>query len=142
MKKIDARTLALLQQIRQQKKEISELSNPRWRTKCVFVDGKTEYNLHVLGVNDLIYVHSLLAEKERAYIASAKALGYNLEEYPFLWQGCSFSDWQSDIILRLKKIDIECKKSKLASLEAKLNSVMTPELLAELALREIEEELK
>jgi hypothetical protein len=98
--------------------------------------------LHVLGVNDLIYVHSLLAEKERAYIASAKALGYNLEEYPFLWQGCSFSDWQSDIILRLKKIDIECKKSKLASLEAKLNSVMTPELLAELALREIEEELK
>jgi len=75
MKKIDARTLALLEQIRQQKKEISELSNPRWRTKCVFVDGKTEYNLHVLGVNDLIYVHSLLAEKERAYIASAKALG-------------------------------------------------------------------
>ena len=142
MKKIDARTLALLEQIRQQKKEISELSNPRWRTKCVFVDGKTEYNLHVLGVHDLIYVYSLLTEKERAYIVAAKALGYDVEQFPFLWQGSPISDWQHDITLRLKKIDIECKKSKLAALENKLNSVMTPELSAELALREIEKELQ
>lgn len=142
MKKIDERTLSLLNQIRQQKKEITELSCPRWRTKCVFVDGKTEYNLHVLGVHDLIYVYSLLTEKEKAYIAAAKALGYDVEQFPFLWQGSSVSDWQHDIALRLRKIDIECKKSKLATLEAKLSSVMTPELSAELALREIEKELE
>jgi monoamine oxidase len=143
-KTTDTRTLELIKQVQRQKEEISQAEKPNWVTNCSFSysHNKTNdaINLHVeASVQNLLLIGVFLKERERGYNDLAKEMG--VEAPAFSWQGFSVSDWLTDIKNRINKIQIASKKKKLEVLESRLNSVISPELRAELELQAIEEEL-
>lgn len=127
-----------------QKKEISKAENPKWVTNCSFKfnEGGPSINLHVASeIRLLISICAHLREKERSYLEAAGALG--MADFPsFMWDGFTVLDWVSDIKSRINKIQIASKKKKLEELESRLNSIISPELRAELELEAISAELK
>lgn len=141
----DQKTLDLIEDIKNRKKEISQLERPNWRTNCTFscVEGKLNdaINLHVeKSVKNLIVYASYLRDKERSYNETALALG--VEAPAFSWNGFSVSDWCEDIRMQINKIQIASKKVKLEQLESRLSAIISPELKRELELQAIEDELK
>lgn len=59
----------------------------------------------------------------------------------FVHFGFKVSDWISDLKTRVSQIQIEDKRNKLATLESRLQSIMTPELRAKIELDAIAKEL-
>jgi len=140
----DQKTLALIEDVKNRKKEISQLERPNWLTNCTFscVEGKLSdsINLHVeSNIKNLIGCASYLRDKERSYNETVIALG--IEASAFIWNGFSVSDWCEDIKTRINKIQIESKKKKLEVLESRLSAIISPELKAELELQSIANEL-
>lgn len=140
MAKTDKKTLELIKEVERQRAEIKRLDKPNWRTNCSLqIDGST-INLHVESdIAVLINAAARLKRQESDYNEMAKELGI---EAPTLYYGsATFADWLTDIKSRIDKIQINTKKKKLETLEARLNSIVSPELRAELTLAEIEKEM-
>ena len=145
--KTDNKTLDLIKEVNRQKAEISKAEKPNWITTCTFsynegaAGSASATNLHVeTNIRNIICIASFLMDKERSYLEAAKRLG--VEAPVFTWQGFSVNDWVEDIKMRINKIQISSKRKKLETLEARLNSVISPELKAEMELDAIESELK
>lgn len=143
MSKTDEITLKLIDQIKQQKIEISKAERPNWKTSCSFsFTDKTSdaINIHVESkIEKLVNIVAFLLEREHYYDEAKKLLKV---ETNFKWQGYTLVDWVEDIETRINKIQISSKKKKLESLEARLNSIISPELKAQLELEEISKELE
>lgn len=141
----DSRTLDLIKLVKVQKAEIAKLDKPSYKTNCSFtyIEGRANdaVPLHAESdVKNLISYAAFLIDKERSYKATASELG--VEVFPdFTWSGYTVADWLSDIKTRIAKVQIAIKKKKLEGLEARLNSIISPELRAELELEAIANEL-
>jgi len=145
MEKTDKKTLDLINEVKKRKQEISNIERISWKTNCSFSynngDLLKSINLHVLkDIRELISIAAFLIEKEESYKKALKIL--NVENPPdFFWNCYSVSDWLEDIQSRINKSQIAIKKEKLENLEKRLNSIISPELRAEIELELIEKEL-
>lgn len=141
MSKTDDRTLKLIQEVTKRKAEISKAEKPNWKTNCSFpMDEQAmskPVNIHVeKNVRSLVTMAAMLRSREKEYKEAAEVLG--VDAPTFTWGGYVVADWMGDIKARIDKIQIEQKKSQLAELESRLNSIISPELRAELELQAIE----
>jgi hypothetical protein len=144
MAKTDERTLQLIQEVAKQKEEISRAERPNWATNCSFkfVEGGPSINLHVESdLRVLIEIYAHIERVEESYYKAVEQLG--LRDYPaFSWGGFTASDWLKDVKSRISKIQISAKRKKLEALESRLNTIISPELRAELELEAISAQLK
>jgi hypothetical protein len=142
-KKTDDKTLQLIIEVNRQKDEIAKIEKPNYKTNCSFSytqDGPG-VNLHVeSNVRELIMMAAHINSWETEYQKAAAVMG--VEAPLFTWRGFYVADWLSDIKLRIAKVQIASKRKKLESLEARLNSIISPELRAEMELEAIARELK
>lgn len=143
-KKTDQKTLDLIKEVKRQKAEISALEKPKWETNCSFSyteNSANSINLHTCtSVRDLICMASFLREKEASYKATAELLGVDSPP-SFTWNTFSTADWLKDFKTRIGKIQIATKKKKLEDFESRLNSIISPEMKAEMELEAIASEL-
>ncbi len=142
--KTDTKTLDLIREVSRQKAEISRALKPNWITNCNFSyneNSSNVINIHVeSNIRNLVCIVAFLTEKERSYKEAATKLG--IEAPAFQWNGYSVADWSEDIKVRINKIQITSKQKKLEALEARLNSIISPELRAEMELEAIANELR
>lgn len=140
----DSKTLELINEVKRRKQEINSAEKPNWATNRNFSfteDSAKVTPLHVeANVRNLVFIAGFLLDKQRSYAEAAAALGMGVET--FTWQGFSVNDWLADIKLRVTKLQIASKKEKLEALESRLNSIISPELRAEMELEDIEALLK
>lgn len=141
----DDKVMGLIKEVERQKAEIAKCDKPNWRTNCSFCYAENKpndaVNIHVeTNVRNLVCIAAFLQDKARSYKEAAVALG--VEAAPdFTWGGYSVADWLEDLKLRITKIQIGAKRKKLEVLESRLNSLVSPELRAELELSAIASEL-
>jgi hypothetical protein len=152
MAKTDEKTLALIQEVQNRKKEIKKLES-RWaaNTNCSFsfVEGhagvsnvSSVINLRtVTSIPTLISIVSFLLDKEKSYKEAVELLEIN-EAPEFKWGGFTVRDWAEDVKTRVGKIQLDSKKKKLEELETRLNKIVSPELRAEMELEAIARELQ
>lgn len=143
-KKTDEKTLELIKLVSQQKADIAKIEKPDWKTNASFsfTEGSSQViNIKVVSnIKELILIGAFLLERQKFYQESAVAL--EVEGSPnFIWCGFSVSDWFYDIKARIAKIQISLKKQKLEALESRLNSIISPELRAEMELEAISKDL-
>jgi hypothetical protein len=141
----DERTLALKKEVNRRKEEIAKLEKPDWKTNRSFSfnekDKNKEFSLVIIqDVSELLKVAGFLIEKESNFSAAGTYL--KIEDMPkFTWCGYKVDDWLSDIGILISKIQINSKRKKLEALEAKLESILSPEMKAQMLLEEIERDL-
>ncbi len=141
--KTDKKTLALIADIKKRKDELRKLDRPTWRTNCAFAfeEGPSSpMNIQVVNLRQLVEIVAFLHRKKLDYEEAGRVLG--VENLPkFEWRGYSAEEWTEDVRLRISRIEIVAKKKQLETLEARLNSIISPELKAELELDAIQSEL-
>jgi len=137
----DQKILDLIEVVKKKKAAIAKAEKPQWKTNCSFNHGNgVRYNLQVeQDLNTLVQLLGYVLMLESVF-AQANYLLNTKEEFNFL--GYSREDWQSDIETRIAKIQIKKEKAELQTLEERLSKLISPELRAELELKEIEQILK
>ena len=142
----DKKTLELIAQVKAKKQAIAKAEKPAYKTNCSFsyIEGNrgSATNIHVeTDIKKLILMAAFLTERNGSYQNVAlKVLG--VEKPPeFTWDGYTVDEWVGDIKQRIAKIQISSEKKKLEALEARLNSIVSPELKAQMELEAIEAEL-
>lgn len=141
--KQDEQTLELIELIKKQKKEIAEVERPERKTNHSFCyyPGTQPINIGVeSNVGTLINIAAFLYRSNNSYVEVINELSV-IDPPVFNHQGFSLDDWLHDINMRIKKLQIKSKKDRLEKLEARLNSIVSPELRAQLELEEIKKEL-
>jgi hypothetical protein len=140
----DKKVQQLFEVVQKKKEEIKKIEKPNWFTNCAFrpdTDSTVgSFNLQTVSdPNVLVLALSKLQVLKET--AERVSVDLGVEGYKFSHLGFSFDDWKSDFQTRVAKIQISKKKSELASLETRLNSLISPELKAELELEAISKEL-
>ena len=104
-------------------------------TNCNLKFQETSFNLHVITEETVLYL-----------IASLNALKRGLEdlipEEDLKLSGYSIQDWLTDLLSKYQSLKITNEVKKLASLENKLQSLLTNETQINLELKDIENTLK
>jgi hypothetical protein len=142
--KTDEQVQLLFNVVQQKKAEIAKIEKPNWKTNSSFRwdenNPSTSFNIQVVAeakilVNALAKLNSMCVESEKA------ALELGVENYKFEYLGFSLGEWKSDFKTRVDKINITKKKNELNALEARLNSLISPELRNQMELEAIQKEL-
>lgn len=134
--KNDERIIELKKIIEKKREELNNMhSRFLPKTNCILqLDGET-YNLNVATWN-LAY----LIIKINALIKSAESLNMSAEE--IIISGFSLADWFDDIKSKKDSIDYRDKKRELATIENKLNSLLSDDKQTELQIDSLEALLK
>ena len=134
--KNDERIIELKKIIEKKREELNNMySRFSPKTNCILqLDGET-YNLNV-STQNLAY----LLIKINALIKSAESLNMSAEEVTI--SGFSLADWFDDIKSKKDSIDYRDKKRELATIENKLNSLLSDDKLTELQIDSLEALLK
>ena len=137
---LDAKVLALMKDVKARKEKLGKLSKPQWSTSGVLeLPGMPVVTLQVCSDVTLLVLsrHALIVLRD-AMISANVDLELSL---PLIWKSYSIEDWISDTEQKIKIININAEKSKLAVLEAKLNTLTSEDQRRAFALAEIESEL-
>lgn len=134
--KNDERIIELKKIIEKKREELNNMhSRFSPKTNCILqLDGET-YNLNV-STQNLTY----LLIKINALIKSAESLNMSAEEVTI--SGFSLADWFDDIKSKKDSIDYRDKKRELATIENKLNSLLSSDKQTELQIDSLEALLK
>lgn len=136
----DNKIQELLKKVEEKKATIKSTERPAWETNCSFKwGGNNITNLHVTDVDTLVSMLAFLTRQSESHSRAAMMLNV---ESPFLHGGFTFDQWLKDIKLRLNILQVSTTKKQLATLEEKLNQLMSPEMKAKKSLEEIEALLK
>ena len=60
-------------------------------------------------------------------------------DYKFTWLGFTVDEWKDDFQTRVNQISIQEKRKELSEIESRLNSLISPELRAQMELEAITE---
>lgn len=144
-KEIDSKINELFSVVRKQKAEVEAAekeSKQSWKTNCSIVmpfgASETPVNLQTASQGRIkSIVMGLLNHKEYAQEAEIilgleKSSDYN---------GFSYDDWIDDCKKRIAVLNIRAKKEKLATLEKRLNDIVSPEQKREMELEAIMKEM-
>ncbi len=141
---VDQKTLAMIEKVKEKKSQIAKLERPNYKTNMSFSYGfnrNESINLQTVNdVRELLNIAAFIQTRAAAYYEAAKTLKVT-QPPSFEWNGFSSTDWLDDIELRINKSQITAKKKELEQLESRLNSIISPELRAQMELEEIERQL-
>jgi hypothetical protein len=136
---IDKKVLDLMNKVKVKRAQIKELGRATWRTTCsLALPGMERFNIQVCGKNDLVIAAGILMNIESGCTAASKVL--DIQHAP-LWQNYPIDDWLADIKQRIKAMDINAEKKKLADMESKLETLTSPEQRRAMELEKLESEL-
>ena len=146
--KTDGKVQELFQIVQKKKLDLEETIKTEKRsfiTNCSF--GWDENNIsgriNIQTVSDPKVLVKALARLEEASAYEEKAAEkLGVENHKFEWLNYSLKDWTTDFQTRMAKIQSSKKKTELNKLEEKLNSLVSPELRAEMELEAIEKMLR
>lgn len=133
----------LLGQIETRRKEIEALSKPVWQTSKTFSynenDANMNNNLATLPVDKLVKIIAWCTLTANSIKETLRDLGIDME---VKHQGFTYEAWVNDAKLAIQLKQINEKKAKLDSLEASLNTLVSPEVRKAKELERIMRELK
>lgn len=142
--KTDEQVQMLFNVVQQKKAEIAKIEKPNWLTNSSFRwdENNASTSINIQTVSDPKVLVAALAKLLSISDASEKAAAeLGIENYKFEYLGFSLNDWKTDFKTRVDKIQITKKKNELAKLEERLNSLISPELKAQMELEAIQKEL-
>ncbi len=140
-KNTDTIVLDLLGKVKSKKTQIGKPEKYNWKTTCAFSFYEKDTSIdkiNIQAVSDvglLAKIYAFLKVQQDVFTGVIKELG--LDGASFLWMGFSAEDWFSDIKARLKLLKINKDKKDLEALEARINSLVTPEQRREIELAAI-----
>lgn len=141
----DQIVLQLLAKVEEKKKQIGNAERPSWNTNCSFgFDPNNNDRINIQVVRDLevlVGIHAFLSHRYESYLNSLKSLGITEKEAPFKYLGFSYENWASDIHTRLNGLRIKAKRDELASLEARVNGLVSPEQRRQIELQKLVAEI-
>lgn len=137
---LDKKVLDLMDKVKSKRAQIKEMGRVQWTTTCSLVlPGFERVNIQVEGsLHHLLTLIGVLRSMQRGFEDAARELG--LKETA-TWQSFAIDDWVSDIKQRIRVMNINSEKKKLAEMEKKLNSLTSEEQRRAIALQELESEL-
>jgi hypothetical protein len=142
LSKEDELVQQLIAKVQEKKAAITKAEKPNWETNCSFgylQSSSNRVNLQTVGdVQELIQMLGFLIQQEMQYTLAASRIGFKAD---FKWLGFTLSQWENDITTRVNKIQLSEKKKELATLEARLDKLLSPELKRKLELEEIQKGL-
>ena len=134
----DIQVTALLDIVNKKKAEITALEvKPNWVTNCTFkwfVDNSTVVNIQTIKEQQILDILVCLLNKEVMHTRATEILGLDLK---FTYLGYTLDEWTTDLKTRLSRLSISTKKAELATLEERLNNLMSADLKTQLELNEI-----
>jgi len=135
----DEKVKQLFNTVQEKKLAIEKAEKPCWETGGSFgysansahdrVDVKT-----VTDVRKIVDMYAFLIDRKEKSEKSATELGV---DYKFTWLGFTIDEWKSDFQTRVNQISIQEKRKELAEIESRLNSIISPELKAQMELEAI-----
>ncbi len=137
---LDTKVLNLMRDVKARKDKLGKLSKPQWSTSGVLelpafptvtIQIATDVQMLVLCRHSLKVMGDMIQDANRDLELSL----------PLTWKSYAIDDWISDVEQRIKIINITAEKAKLATLEAKLNTLTSEDQRRAFALAEIESEL-
>lgn len=141
--KNDELVMQLFNKLQAKKKEIQSAEKPRWKTSCTIgynPDVVTD-RVNIMTVTDvdkLVRLYGFLDREEETFLQAAEKLKVKVV---FKWMGFTKAEWQHDIATRINQLAIGVKRTDLATLEKKLDSLISFEQRREMELAEIAKEL-
>lgn len=134
----DIQVKALLDIVNKKKAEIAALEvKPNWVTNCAFSYFKKSQDIHNIQTaneGQLIDILVFLLNLESNHNKACEILGLDTK---FIYLGYTLDEWTTDLKTRLSRLSISTKKSELATLEKRLNNLMSVDLKTQLELDEI-----
>lgn len=129
MSTLDEKVRALFDKFNARKAKVEELEAQiakGWITNCTYrISGSAApTNLNITTQETLLDVVGDLVIHRNTRTEAAELIGIKASDKI---QGYAFDDWITDAKKRLAAIDIREEKKALAELEARLNSVLSPE---------------
>jgi phage portal protein BeeE len=85
-----------------------------------------------------VEIFAFLESKKNSIENAAKQFGVNV---PSKHLGFTIEEWQSDIKCRINGLQIKAKRDELASLEARVNALVSPEQRREIELQKLVAEI-
>jgi hypothetical protein len=131
----------LIAKVKERREKVGALKKPQWITPCSLVlPGMERLNVQVeQDLGKLAVACGILLRMKQDIEAASKELEVEIEPK---WQNYAIDDWVSDIKLRVRITNIKAEQERLATLEAKLNKLMSPEQRRAMELAAIEAELE
>jgi hypothetical protein len=129
MSTLDQTIQALFTKLGERKAKVSELKaqvGKSWKTTGSMrqIGASTPTNIQTASVDVIEDVAEQLCMLEQAKAAAGVRLGRPIAGKV---QGYSIDDWFSDLVKRLATINIRQEEAELATLEGRLNQVLSPE---------------
>lgn len=126
---MDQKVLDLFRAVQAKKETVAKASKPSWATSCEF--GFTPSSAHdrtdirkIKEPRKLVEMLAFLNERHDGYAKAAGELGVDVA---FTWLGFSLSEWKEDLKTQTDILTLQAKRKELADLEAKLNTLLSPE---------------
>ena len=140
-KKLDAKVEALMENVKAKRAEIESLKKPNWKTsQCVELPDGSKHTLSV--INDLTHLAMLRISLKSIHDGLVNTNADLGTEIPLTWKSYQLDDWICDVETRIKFLEVDKKKTKLAALEKKLFALTSEEQRRTMELAEIEAELE
>ena len=138
---LDKKVMALIETVKERRAKVGSLKKPHFET-CMSLDLPGYERVNILVCKDLGLLATacgVLLRMKQDIEAASKELDVEIDPR---WQNYLIDDWIADVKLRVKVTQLKREQERLAKLEAKLNELTSPEQRREMALAEIEEDLK
>lgn len=132
----------MLATIKTQKEKLAELeasTKREWVTNCSFqVDNTTPVNLQTASQTNLVKLTKVLIQQQELAAKAAELLGLPVEDEI---NGFKFDDWITDVRKRLALINLKTEQKRFQELEARVNTLVSPERRRELEAQALMKEL-
>lgn len=140
---IDAKVLELFNKVKEKQKKVAKSERVNWETNCSFGFNYETVNdrINLQVTTDLVKLvdaYIFLKTKIDNWKEACDSLGVKV---PLKWLGYEPSLWQKDIKTRIGQLQLNQEKKELATLETRLDSLITVDQRREMELAEIEKEL-
>ena len=141
VKTTDELVKELFDSVQTKKLAIEKAEKPCWQTNCMFAytadSAHDRKDIRILvDIRKIVDMLAFLIDRKEKSEKSAQELGVS---YSFKWLGFSFEEWKSDFQTRVNQILIQEKRKEFAEIEARLNTIISPELKAKMELDAITE---
>ena len=140
-KSTDEKVKELFQTVQAKKLAIEKAEKPCWQTIGTFGysanSAHDRINIQTLtDARKIVEMLAFLKDRKEKSEDAAKDLGV---PYSFTWLGFTLDEWKSDFQTRVNQLSIQEKRKELAEIEARLNSIISPDLKAQMELEAISE---
>lgn len=140
----DAMILELFNKVQEKKLLIEKAEKPNWQTSGNFRysqdSAHNSINIQILtDVRKLVEIYAFILSRSNDHNQANEDLG---TEVKFTWLSFSADEWKSDITTRINQLSIQNKRKELAEYEARLNTLISPEMKRQFELEAIKKALE